>query len=108
MACFSIKTGNRKNLVADISYDEDLQSIVDRFTSLYAKTDETHDEATCPVAKDELLNRRGIEVGHYFFTLVQNILKKMGATVSGTQWRNDNSSYGLIRHRRLASGWRCH
>ena len=72
---FFHKDWEQTNLVADISYDEDLQSVVDRFTSLYAKTDETHDEATCPVAKDKLLNRRGLKLV-IFFTLVQNILRK--------------------------------
>ena len=47
---FFHKDWEKTNLVADISYDEDLQPVVDGFTSLYAKTDETHDEATCPVA----------------------------------------------------------
>ena len=82
VACFSIKTGNRQIWSQISSYDEDLQSVVDRFTSLYAKTDETHDEATCPVAKDELLNRRGIEVGHIFY-FGTKYSQKMGATVSG-------------------------
>ena len=79
---FFHKDWEQTNLVADISYDEDLQSVVDRFTSLYAKTDETHDEATCPVSKDKLLNRRGIEVGHIFY-FGTKYSQKMGATVSG-------------------------
>ena len=79
---FFHKDWEQTNLVADISYDEDLQSVVDSYTSLYAKTDETHDEATCPVAKDKLLNRRGIEVGHIFY-FGTKYSQKMGATVSG-------------------------
>ena len=79
---FFHKDWEQTNLVADISYDEDLQPVVDRFTSLYAKTDETHDEASCPVAKDDLLNRRGIEVGHIFY-FGTKYSKKMGANVSG-------------------------
>ena len=79
---FFHKDWEQTNLVADISYDEDLQPVVDRFTSLYAKTDETHDQATCPVAKSDLLNRRGIEVGHIFY-FGTKYSQKMGATVSG-------------------------
>ena len=79
---FFHKDWEQTNLVADINYDEDLQPVVDSFTSLYAKTDETHDEATCPVAEGELLNRRGIEVGHIFY-FGTKYSQKMGATVSG-------------------------
>lgn len=79
---FFHKDWEQKNLVADITYEEDLQTVVDRFTSLYAKTDETHDSATCPIAKKDLLNRRGIEVGHIFY-FGTKYSQKMGATVSG-------------------------
>ena len=44
-------------------YQDDLEPIVERFTSLYAKTDEMHDPATCSVADADLLTRRGVEVG---------------------------------------------
>lgn len=79
---FFHKDWEQKNLVADITYEEDLQNVVDRFTSLYAKTDETHDSATCPIAEKDLLNRRGIEVGHIFY-FGTKYSQKMGATVSG-------------------------
>jgi len=79
---FFHKDWEQTNLVADINYDEDLQPVVDRFTSLYAKTDETHDPANCPVAEAELLTRRGIEVGHIFY-FGTKYSHKMGATVSG-------------------------
>ena len=47
-----------------ISYEENLQPIVDKFTSLYAATDEKHDPSL--IKKSDLLETRGIEVGHIF------------------------------------------
>ena len=79
---FFHKDWEQTNLVAEINYDEDLQPVVDRFTSLYAKTDETHDPETCSVAEGDLLTRRGIEVGHIFY-FGTKYSHKMGATVSG-------------------------
>ena len=55
-----------KNLVAEVSYDDDLSRIVDEFTSIYAKTDNMHNEINCPIQKDKLMIKRGIEVGHIF------------------------------------------
>jgi prolyl-tRNA synthetase len=54
-------------LGADLDYDGDLEPGVDRWTRLYAATDEKHDAANCPVPKDQLLEARGIEVGHIFY-----------------------------------------
>ncbi|MGB0694741.1 MAG: proline--tRNA ligase [Rhodospirillaceae bacterium] len=51
---------------ADVDYDADLQPIVDEWTSLYAATDEKHDEAGHGVPEDRLVSARGIEVGHIF------------------------------------------
>ena len=51
----------------EVDYDSDLQPIVDRFTNLYAVTDEKHDAATCGVAAEDLITTRGIEVGHIFY-----------------------------------------
>ena len=51
----------------EVDYDSDLQPIVDRFTNLYAVTDEKHDAATCDVAAEDLITTRGIEVGHIFY-----------------------------------------
>jgi len=51
----------------DPDYDGDLEPVVERWTRLYAATDEKHDPATCPVPKDHLLVARGIEVGHIFY-----------------------------------------
>ena len=51
----------------EVDYSADLQPIVDRFTTLYAATDEKHDAAACPVGADDLITTRGIEVGHIFY-----------------------------------------
>ena len=94
---FFHKDWEKTNLVADISYDQDLQPVVDQFTSLYAKTDETHDPSTCPVSEGELLNRRGIEVGHIFY-FGTKYSAKMGAAVSGPDGEMTDlhmGSYGI-------------
>ena len=94
---FFHKDLEQTNLVAEINYDEDLQPVVDRFTSLYAKTDETHDPDTCPVAEGDLLTRRGIEVGHIFY-FGTKYSAKMGATVSspdGEMTELHMGSYGV-------------
>ena len=50
--------------IDEISYEENLQSIVEKYTSLYAATDEKHDPSL--IKKSDLLETRGIEVGHIF------------------------------------------
>ena len=54
---------------ADLDFDGDLTPIVDQWTSLYAATDEMHDEARfkSEVPADKQVSARGIEVGHIFF-----------------------------------------
>ena len=54
---------------ADTDFDGDLSPIVKAWTSLYAATDEKHDEARfdSEVPKDKQVSARGIEVGHIFF-----------------------------------------
>jgi prolyl-tRNA synthetase len=54
---------------ADLDYESaaGLQEIVDRFTSLYAATDEKHDEARfAAIPEAKRVTARGIEVGHIF------------------------------------------
>src|SRR3954470_5215860 len=56
------------DILADqISYDQDLEPVVNRFTDLYAATSEKHDPQKCPVPADRLLSARGIEVGQVFY-----------------------------------------
>lgn len=64
------------------AYDKDLQPLVDRWTSLYAATDNKHDAGACPVKSSDLKTGRGIEVGHIFF-FGTKYSEAMGATVQG-------------------------
>ena len=51
----------------EIDYGADLQPLVDRWTGLYAATDERHDEAAGRELGEDLVTARGIEVGHIFY-----------------------------------------
>jgi prolyl-tRNA synthetase len=51
----------------EVDFAGDLQPVVDKFTSLYAATDEKHVPADCPVPAADLIETRGIEVGHIFY-----------------------------------------
>ncbi|MBU0723712.1 MAG: proline--tRNA ligase [Alphaproteobacteria bacterium] len=51
----------------EVDYQGDLQPVVDKFTNLYAATDEKHVPADCPVPASDLIETRGIEVGHIFY-----------------------------------------
>ena len=85
------------DLVTQVNYDEDLQPVVDRFTSLYARADEKHDPETCPVFADELMSLRGIEVGHIFY-FGEKYSAAMGASVTapdGTNKPVHMGSYGI-------------
>ncbi|MBU74484.1 MAG: proline--tRNA ligase [Rhodospirillaceae bacterium] len=85
------------DLVTQVNYSEDLQPAIDRFTSLYARADEKHDPETCPVAADDLLSLRGIEVGHIFY-FGEKYSAAMGASVTapdGTNKPVHMGSYGI-------------
>ena len=69
----------------EIDYDsvEQCQSIMEEFTNLYARTDETHDEALfgqIPIERQR--KARGIEVGQIFY-FGTKYSDAMGATVQG-------------------------
>ncbi|MEO9650684.1 MAG: proline--tRNA ligase [Roseobacter sp.] len=69
----------------DIDYGstEQCQSIMEEFTNLYARTDETHDEQLFDaVPKDRQRSARGIEVGQIFY-FGTKYSDSMGATVQG-------------------------
>jgi len=53
----------------DLDYDGDLSPIVDKWTSLYAATDEIHQPETfeSDVPEEKRVSARGIEIGHIFF-----------------------------------------
>ena len=85
------------DLVTQVNYDEDLQPVIDRFTSLYARADEMHDPDQCPVPADELMSLRGIEVGHIFY-FGEKYSAAMGADVAGPDGSNKPvhmGSYGI-------------
>ena len=87
----------KADLLADIDYDADLQPFVDKFTSLYARADEKHNPQDCPVAVDDLMMMRGIEIGHIFY-FGTKYSAAMGATVSGPDGQNlpvHMGSYGI-------------
>lgn len=68
-----------------IDYDDraQCQSILEEFTSRYARTDETHDEAVfAGVPEDRRRSARGIEVGQIFY-FGTKYSEAMGATVVG-------------------------
>ena len=85
------------DLVTSVDYSDDLQPVVDRFTSLYARADEKHDPANCPVAEADLMSLRGIEVGHIFY-FGEKYSAAMGASVAGPDGANvpvHMGSYGI-------------
>ncbi len=68
----------------DTDFDDDLQPVIARFTSLYAATDEMHnaEEFDKNVAEADRVSARGIEVGHIFF-FGEKYSKPMKAVVAG-------------------------
>lgn len=68
----------------DIDYDDKAQcgAILEEFTSKYARTDETHDEALFnEIPEDRRMTARGIEVGQIFY-FGTKYSAAMGATVT--------------------------
>ena len=86
-------------LMSGINYDDDLQPVVDEWTSLYAATDEKHDPAVFvdQVPIEKVVNTRGIEVGHIFY-FGTKYSEAMGATVQrtdGSEVPVEMGSYGI-------------
>ena len=84
-------------LSLEIDFDADLQPIVDRWTELYAATDEKHDPANCQLDEKQLYTGRGIEVGHIFY-FGTKYSDAMGATVSNSEGKDvsvEMGSYGI-------------
>ncbi|GGK27064.1 proline--tRNA ligase [Salinarimonas ramus] len=85
---------------ADTNFEDvaGLQTIVDRWTSLYASTDEKHDEAAwAQVPADKQVAARGIEVGHIFY-FGTKYSEPMRAVVTGPDGREHPvhmGSYGV-------------
>ncbi len=79
----TVNTLGSRNI--DYSNRTELQGIFDEWTSLYARTDETHDEAEfAKVAKENQRTARGIEVGQIFYFGTE-YSEKLGATVDNGQ-----------------------
>lgn len=84
----------------DIDYDnqENLKGIVDQWTSLYASTEEMHDEAQFQKVEEEnRLEARGIEVGHIFF-FGDRYSKALNALVDNKEGKKQTvqmGSYGI-------------
>ena len=71
----------------DIDYQnvDQCESVMKEFTSLYARTGETHDEAAFnEIPKDRRRSARGIEVGQIFYFGTE-YSEKLGATVRNDQ-----------------------
>ena len=82
---------------ADIDYNEDLQPLVDGWTRFYAATDDKHDPDACPVPASDLVQARGIEVGHIFY-FGTKYSEKLGAVVQrpdGQRVALEMGSYGI-------------
>lgn len=70
---------------------------VEKLQSLYAAADELHDPAKCPVAKENLRNKRGVEVGHifYFGTKYTNAFNVSVLGKDGKPTVPEMGSYGI-------------
>ena len=87
----------------DVDYGADLTPYIKERTSLYAATDEKHDQARfeAEVPEDSRLSARGIEVGH-IFNFGTKYSDPMNAVVNGPRWQKRACANGLIRHWRVA------
>jgi prolyl-tRNA synthetase len=84
-------------LADDVDYAADLEPDFQRWTSLYAATDDKHDPAKCPLPADQLVTARGIEVGHIFY-FGTKYSKPMNAVVTGPGGESvpvEMGSYGI-------------
>ncbi|MBV8336314.1 MAG: proline--tRNA ligase, partial [Alphaproteobacteria bacterium] len=81
----------------DYSEGQYLQSVVDRFTALYAATDDVHDPHISEKYGDRIVSRRGIEVGQVFY-FGDKYSRPMGAVVTrpdGEAVALEMGSYGI-------------
>ncbi|UUX50389.1 proline--tRNA ligase [Nisaea acidiphila] len=83
----------------DVNYADmsEVNGIVEKYTSLYAATDEKHDTENCSVAAADLKERRGIEVGQifYFGTKYSAPLNAVVSTPEGEEVPVHMGSYGI-------------
>ncbi len=93
---------------ADVAFDDRaaLQTIVDKWTSLYAATSEMHDAAAfATLPADRQVSARGIEVGHifYFGTKYSAPMKAVVAGPDGAEHAVHMGSYGIGPSRLVAA-----
>jgi len=93
---------------ADVDFDNvaGLQSIVDKWTSLYAATSEKHDPAAfANLPADRQVSARGIEVGHifYFGTKYSAPMKAVVTGPDGAEHPVHMGSYGIGPSRLVAA-----
>ena len=86
-------------LEGDVEYQDNIQEIVDKWTNLYAATDEIHDEekfhSLVPI--DKRICARGIEIGHIFF-FGTKYSQALGAKINladGSERALEMGSYGI-------------
>jgi prolyl-tRNA synthetase len=80
-----------------IDYNDDLTPFFEKYTGLYAATDEKHKPGKGPLPDDQLVQARGIEVGHIFY-FGTKYSKPMGAVVTGPDGKEivlEMGSYGI-------------
>jgi prolyl-tRNA synthetase len=80
-----------------VDYAGDVTTMVERFTSLYAATDEKHDVKQAALLGDKLVSARGIEVGHIFY-FGTKYSQPLGAVVQGPNGESitiEMGSYGI-------------
>ena len=90
---------------SSIDYKSDLQPTVDKWTSLYAATDEKHDKSQENILGEKLISARGIEVGHIFY-FGKKYSQSMNARVSdrdGNMVSLEMGSYGIGVSRLVAA-----
>ena len=93
---------------ASVDFDDiaGLQSIVDKWTSLYAATSEKHDAAAfTKIPTDKQVSARGIEVGHifYFGTKYSEPMKAVVSGPDGVERPVHMGSYGIGPSRLVAA-----
>jgi prolyl-tRNA synthetase len=93
---------------ATVDFDDvaGVQTIVDKWTSLYAATSEKHDEAAfAAIPEADRVSARGIEVGHifYFGTKYSAPMKAVVAGPDGSEKPVHMGSYGIGPSRLVAA-----
>ena len=78
---------NYEDNLNNVDYEDDLQKIVDKYTSFYAATDEKHDPKLFNKDLKCLIKTRGIEVGHIFH-FGQKYSEPMKANINNDEGKN--------------------